>query len=81
MDQRRAILKTFIDAMNDMLKGLQNLYQGKVFYVDLRNTLLSHDEWANELHPSNDGFEKLAAKIDEALQANMPQAAGAGGGV
>ena len=78
MDQRRAILKTFIDAMNDMLKGLQNLYQGKVFYVDLRNTLLSQDEWANELHPSNDGFAKLAAKIDEALQTNMPQAAGAG---
>jgi lysophospholipase L1-like esterase len=76
LQQRHDILKIFINAMNDMLKELQIQFQGQVFYVDLRNTL-SRNEWANELHPTNDGFAKLAAKIDAALQAQMPQAAGA----
>jgi len=76
LQQRHDILKIFINAMNDMLKELQTQFQGQVFYVDLRNTL-SQNEWANELHPTNAGFAKLAAKIDAALQAKMPQAAGA----
>jgi len=76
LQQRHDILKIFIDAMNDMLKELQNQFQGQVFYIDLRDTL-SQNDWANELHPTNDGFVKLAARIDAALQAQMPQAAGA----
>ena len=28
-------------------------------------------DWANELHPGNDGFRALADKFDAALQANL----------
>jgi len=46
-------------------------YSGKVFHVDSRRTLLTEGEWANELHPRNPGFSKIADKIDAALQANI----------
>jgi hypothetical protein len=70
---RHDILVQFIDAVTVMLKGLaaDPKYAGKLFHVDLRNTLATKDDWANELHPGNSGFSKLAAKIDHALQANI----------
>ncbi|MEI7534499.1 MAG: hypothetical protein WCK57_09025 [Verrucomicrobiae bacterium] len=34
-------------------------------------TLQSTADWANELHPGNDGFKALAEKIDDVLQTNM----------
>jgi hypothetical protein len=71
---RHDILVSFIDALNAMLTGLAKKYAGQVFHVDLTGTLQSRDEWANELHPRNDGFGKLAAKMDAALQANMATA-------
>lgn len=71
LDTRRAIIRQFIDVLNTMLQSFSVKYPGKVFHVDLRQTLATQVEWANELHPTNDGFAKLAAKIDAALQANM----------
>lgn len=68
---RHDIVKQFIDALNLLLQGFAQKYAGKVFYVDLRGTLASRDDWANELHPGNDGFAALANKIDAALQANI----------
>lgn len=68
---RHAIAKQIIDALNGMLQGLAEKYAGKVFYIDLRGTLASQDDWANELHPNNDGFASLADKIDDALQKNI----------
>jgi hypothetical protein len=38
-----------------------------VNFVDLRGTLLTRDEWANELHPKKEGFGKMADKINLAL--------------
>ena len=70
---RHKIIRQFIDAVNDMLAGLaaDPKYAGKVFHVDVRGTLLTDPEWANELHPRNPGFARLADKIDAALQANI----------
>ena len=70
---RHNIIKQFIDAVNDMLAGLaaDPKYTGKVFHVNLRGTILTDPEWANELHPRNPGFAKFADKIDAALQANI----------
>jgi DNA invertase Pin-like site-specific DNA recombinase len=72
MEKRRQIVATFVDALNSMQRALAEEYSGKVFHVDLTNTLKSQDEWANELHPRNEGFAALAAKIDASLQQNMP---------
>ncbi|MBO0858665.1 MAG: hypothetical protein J2P21_09400 [Chloracidobacterium sp.] len=69
--KRRGILTIFIDAFNKMQLDLVQQFPQKVFHVDLRNTLPRHDEWANELHPKNEGFAKLAAKIDVALQTQL----------
>jgi hypothetical protein len=70
---RHDITAKFIDAVNKMLAGLaaDSKYAGKVFHVDTRGTLLMENEWANELHPLNPGFARLADKIDAALQANL----------
>jgi hypothetical protein len=59
--------------VNKMLMGLaaDPKYSGKVFHVDTRGTLLVESDWANELHPRNPGFAKIADKIDAALQANL----------
>ena len=69
----RQEVRGFIDAVTVMLKGLaaDPEYAGKLFHVDLRGTLATKDDWANELHPGNAGFSKLAGKIDDALQANI----------
>jgi lysophospholipase L1-like esterase len=64
---RYVIVAKFIDSFNQMLAGLQTKYAGYVHHVDLRGTLLTRDEWANELHPKQDGFGKLADKINVAL--------------
>jgi hypothetical protein len=69
---RYDIVKVFIDSMNRMLKGLEVKYPGQVFHVDLRGTLNSRDEWANELHPKNPGFEKLADKFNLVLHQHLP---------
>jgi hypothetical protein len=70
---RHDILVQFIDAATIMLQGLAEdaRYAGKLFHVDLRGTLVTESDWANELHPGNPGFSKLADKIDAALQANV----------
>ena len=68
---RHDIVVKFIDSMNAMLEGLAHKYSGQVFHVDLTGTLQSAADWANELHPGNAGFNKLADKLDVALQAHI----------
>jgi lysophospholipase L1-like esterase len=72
LQRRYDIVKSFIDALNTMQKSLEPQFPGKVFHVDLRGTLNTKDDWANELHPGNKGFKALAARIDAVLQAKMP---------
>ena len=62
----------FIDKLNAVLKELAAKYPGTVFHVDLTGTLQTRDEWANELHPLNEGFAKLADKLNDSLQKNIP---------
>jgi len=64
---RHDILKAFIDSFNKMLAGLEKSHPNVVYHVDLTGTLLTRDEWANELHPKREGFGKLADKINYAL--------------
>lgn len=70
---RHDIVVKFIDAVNIMLQGIATdpKYAGKVYHADLRGTLQSPADWANELHPGNGGFSALAVKLDAVMQANL----------
>jgi hypothetical protein len=73
LQTRHDIIVKFIDVLNAMLLGLaaEPNHVGKVFHVDLRGTLQSKDDWANELHPTNEGFAALTKKLDVVLQTNL----------
>ncbi|MDD2720180.1 MAG: SGNH/GDSL hydrolase family protein [Gallionella sp.] len=64
LGKRYEVVKVFIDEFNGMLKELASSNPQSVYYVDLRNTLTSKDDWANELHPTNDGFLALSDKFN-----------------
>lgn len=71
-DRRRTAINQMIDAFNEMLKALVAEVPN-IFHVDLRGTLASN-EWANELHPSQEGFRKVAQRFDEVLRIAVPTA-------
>jgi hypothetical protein len=41
-------------------------------FVDTQGTL-AKEEWANELHPTHVGFQRIARKFEEALASAFPQ--------
>ena len=66
------IMRKLIDRLNEMLAGLcaSAPFVDKVFHADLRGTLSNvlegeayKADWANELHPTPSGFEKLTQKL------------------
>lgn len=71
------LMQQLIDRFNAMAKAVASApeVEAHVTYVDLRKTL-SNDlagnryrkAWANELHPTQDGFKLVAAKFDAALE-------------
>jgi lysophospholipase L1-like esterase len=66
------IMKTLIDRFNEMLQTLVRLNGLEhVKWVDLRTTLTSgrkyKDDWGNELHPTQSGFRRVAARIAAAV--------------
>jgi hypothetical protein len=67
LEARRAILNVFMNQFNERLAAIA---QGRprVHYLDLRNTLPDEDLWANELHPKNRGFKRIARKFDDLIQ-------------
>lgn len=67
LKRRRAVLDEFIRAFNVMLDNIETKYMGHVFKVDLLGTLKNHSDWANELHPTNEGFAAVALKFNNRL--------------
>jgi lysophospholipase L1-like esterase len=71
MALRRSICKTLIDRFNVMLGNLAGKAPfAHVRYLDLRGTLSGadyRDSWANELHPTPKGFEKVTEKFAGAV--------------
>jgi hypothetical protein len=75
LKERISITKTLIDRFNNMLMDLATSRgMEHVHYVDLRNTLKVSDiedeyvpDWANELHPTPSGFEKVTQKFVNVL--------------
>jgi len=72
-----AMMREVMDQFNDTMIGLTNdPALGDVRYVDLRGSLstdLTNDKyqqwWANELHPTEDGFSAIANRFANALSA------------
>jgi hypothetical protein len=67
----RVMMFDLIDRLNQMLLLLASDGSfSNIHYLDLRNTLSSDlnggkykQSWANELHPTNDGFDAIATKF------------------
>ncbi|WP_205701155.1 MULTISPECIES: SGNH/GDSL hydrolase family protein [unclassified Janthinobacterium] len=56
---QNSCIRFLIDEFTLRLNGLVTRYPGRVRLVDSRGTL-NDDDWANELHPTSTGFEKIA---------------------
>ncbi len=74
LDTGLALLRLLIDRFNRMVMDFASASAGQVHYVDLRNTLSTvvtgdayKDWWANELHPTGDGFGAIAARFATVL--------------
>jgi lysophospholipase L1-like esterase len=74
--QFAAVLTSLIDMYNAMLSSLHDPGRN-IFYVDLRNSLRTlygkdpdgyQKAWANELHPSNEGFKLIARKFAQEIK-------------
>jgi lysophospholipase L1-like esterase len=68
------LMKQIIDRFNSMLQAVSELKEfSHVKYIDLRNALsVGHDYkrfWDNELHPTEKGFELIAKKFSQVLDA------------
>ena len=65
---RHQVIVDLIDRFNDMLSELEQEYP-EVAYLDLRGSLPDRlEDWANELHPKNAGFAKIAEKFHRLIQ-------------
>jgi hypothetical protein len=75
--QRVAMMQTLMDQFNDMVNSLPaRAGFAHVRYIDLRGTLSNHledykDWWANELHPTEKGFEAVTDRFAAEL-AKLP---------
>jgi hypothetical protein len=63
---RSAICALLIDNLNTTLATFDGQGEGRVHYIDSRNTLSAvlagnryQQDWANELHPTRSGFDKI----------------------
>ncbi|MEP6646834.1 MAG: SGNH/GDSL hydrolase family protein, partial [Saprospiraceae bacterium] len=56
---RKLVITYLVDQFNEMLSGLANQYKPNVVYVNNRSTV-HEDEWMDEIHPNNTGFQKVA---------------------
>ncbi|RYD34391.1 MAG: hypothetical protein EOP86_11085, partial [Verrucomicrobiaceae bacterium] len=68
LERRRALVRHLIDAVYEMLGRLARSYPN-VHVIDLRGTLTNISDWHDELHPTRDGFRKVAGKFHAHLTA------------
>lgn len=64
---QREVIRILIQAINRMHRKLAGALEHYV-HVDCRDTLGDAD-WGDEIHPTSDGFRKIAEKIDATIQA------------
>ncbi|MDJ0732116.1 MAG: SGNH/GDSL hydrolase family protein [Crocosphaera sp.] len=66
---QKDILKVIIDRVNDaQINLIQNIeFGGRVFHVDCRG-VVGDNNWIDELHPNNTGFEAVGKLFDRKIQ-------------
>lgn len=69
-DAQQAVLIEMLKRFETRLATLA-AQAGKFIVVPTHDTLQSVDEWANELHPKNPGFLKIALKFRDKLQPHL----------
>ncbi|TBD24988.1 caspase family protein [Rhizobium ruizarguesonis] len=63
---QKAIARVMVDRFNERLALLQ-ASSARLHYIDCRNTV-QQDEWYDELHPTNDGYRKVAKKFSNKIE-------------
>jgi len=66
-DVREKIIKFLIDRFNEKMKTLADDNR-KIYFIDLRNTVMNKSEWYDEIHPTSDGFRQIAIKFQSELK-------------
>jgi lysophospholipase L1-like esterase len=61
---QQAIVKVMIDRLNERLEEISRQVP-EVSYVDLRSVVAG--DWHDELHPNDDGFARVAARIKDRI--------------
>ena len=65
---QRAISKQMIDAFNDRLRLLVVRFGERVVHVDARGAVgATLDEWHDELHPTDEGYGRVARRFVDAI--------------
>ena len=70
---RKAIIRHIMDAFNSRLSAVCQDFD-KVAYIDVRNMVRYNeqekvDQWYDEIHPTNEGFQQIAMKFMETIDA------------
>ena len=68
---RQQIVVALIDAFNAAVAEVA-ASNPHVHHVDLRGTLVGVAQWANELHPTREGFRAVTQKIESRIRAVTP---------
>jgi len=61
------VVRVFLLRFHDLLENIAGAHKN-VILVKTQGTLDPQTDWANELHPTPEGFDKIGAKFVEALQ-------------
>lgn len=72
---QKNIVKVMIDRFNERLLTIAADYPGSVFHTDCRT--LVGTRWADELHPNNTGFKRVAAVFDSVIQQALSETSAA----
>jgi len=70
-DQRQFVKKMMDDFVEISLQPLVNEFPAFSF-VDFRGTLPNEDLWFDEMHPTGEGFRRLAEKFRTEINAKLP---------
>ncbi len=68
VSDRKLVINYLIDTFNDLLKAVSQQHKIAT-YLDMR-TLVSQNEWFDEIHPNDVGFAKVGLKFVEAIDQN-----------
>lgn len=63
---QRDIIKLLIDRVYGMIGSIAST-DARIHVIDVRGTLPRIDDWADEIHPTNEGFKKISAHFESVL--------------